>query len=522
MSLQLYHWRGLHRVTVSKVVMSSQCCYETDIVLLVLLLWDRARSRAPMDADEPTPTEDADAASNAMDAAEPAAAEGAGAAIINIAIDAAGRPPADNNDAANTAIDADEPTPTEDADAARNPMDAAEQPPTEGAGAAILTPPAPRGRSRKRRLEALPEAPPAEGSRVLVLTRTVHVEGDPESALEGVIVEVEHGLHGETHIVFNPSIECRDAGKPLRFKWNDDLRPCEITVVDEPTEPPSTPQDFKLRRRAATARAAPVSAASSSSSAAAASGATSAGAVDIDAIEPAAAVAATIGNGLEVRSVGDDDFGLFTTRLFKSNEPITRYDGESLLGKEQACDLEVQTHVTSKDGVYVDGYRLAQQFRADALSVEGRGGGTFANHDAKPNAETFLMGDRSGASYNCIFLRVKKGKTILPGQQVTLFYGKEGSLSLKVAMGEARFRAEPPRAPAVGMFPSAAARAPPKALPLGLEVGKTAELRGAAPPYGWVPCVITEQRPKNPDRLLVTYEHADAPDIGRVHICNEE
>jgi hypothetical protein len=151
----------------------------------------------------------------------------------------------------------------------------------------------------------------------------------------------------------------------------------------------------------------------------------------------AAAAAATIGDGVGIKPSGvpGAGFGLFATRIFESKGLITMYDGKRLLdGKAEACALEVQTHVGSKDGIYFDGYALAKTATdSDTKCVVGRGGGAFANHSEKPNAEVML---KDGPGYNnVIFLRVKQGKTILPGDEIFTNYGT----GRDVAMGMARF-----------------------------------------------------------------------------------
>ena len=68
----------------------------------------------------------------------------------------------------------------------------------------------------------------------------------------------------------------------------------------------------------------------------------------------------------------------------------------------------------------------------------GRGGGTFANHDAQhANAEIHLC-EKPGDAYNKLFLKVKKGKSIKIGEEIFTNYGGHGVV--EVAMGRARFR----------------------------------------------------------------------------------
>ena len=151
------------------------------------------------------------------------------------------------------------------------------------------------------------------------------------------------------------------------------------------------------------------------------------------ALEQARAVAATIGDGVELRSSLIDNapqnswlgtehstareyatpgMGLFATRPFRDKEFITLYDGKYLSGREEACDLDIQTHVGHKEHQYCDGHELAlllQQHGPEALI--GRGGGCFANDPWSPTDQPtrranakLALGER-GAALNFIYLR---------------------------------------------------------------------------------------------------------------------
>ena len=153
----------------------------------------------------------------------------------------------------------------------------------------------------------------------------------------------------------------------------------------------------------------------------------------------AAELAATIGNGVLVHEVPGLGWGLFADREFQSGALITLYDGDCLT-RAEACGRDIQTHMTYKAGFFVDGYPVASSFRRDPLRVLGRGGGCFANHanTAAANAETFLYW-RAGTGMNCIFLRVKRGRTVAQGDEITMCYGAPHSMSYRVAMGTAKF-----------------------------------------------------------------------------------
>jgi hypothetical protein len=151
------------------------------------------------------------------------------------------------------------------------------------------------------------------------------------------------------------------------------------------------------------------------------------------ALEQARLVAATIGDGVELRSSlietaainkwlgkahatdvesANPGTGLFATRSFRNNEFITLYDGNYrvhcgsrtsdtcvalhptiarfltaviVLGREEACELPIQTHVVNKEHRYCDGLELSQLLESHgAAALIGRGGGCFANDPWSP------------------------------------------------------------------------------------------------------------------------------------------
>jgi hypothetical protein len=159
----------------------------------------------------------------------------------------------------------------------------------------------------------------------------------------------------------------------------------------------------------------------------------------------AAEVAATIGNGVLVHQVPGSGWGLFADREFKGGELITLYDGDCLT-RAEACGRDIQTHMTYRAGFFVDGYPVASSFRRDPQRVLGRGGGCFANHatNAAANAETYLY-SRDGTGMNSIFLRVKRGRTVARGDEITMYYGAPHSMAYRVAMGTAKFESLPAR-----------------------------------------------------------------------------
>lgn len=117
--------------------------------------------------------------------------------------------------------------------------------------------------------------------------------------------------------------------------------------------------------------------------------------------------------------------GLRADQRFERGDVLTEYAGVHRSCKFEVARLEVQTHVaSSKAGglgnpFWVDGDRVPEI---------GRGGGSFANHDARPNAQIAVRGEK---------LVLIAEQAIAPGEEILLRYGSGGSLA--VAMGDSRF-----------------------------------------------------------------------------------
>ena len=134
-----------------------------------------------------------------------------------------------------------------------------------------------------------------------------------------------------------------------------------------------------------------------------------------------AANAATVGNGVEVKATPSAGNGLFAKWAFRKGDIITEYSGDQMTLRE-AKSQSIQTHIARQaTGTYMYGLRQP---------VTGQGGASFANHASPPNAERDEVG-------NTLYLKAKA--LIRPTEEITIFYGKPGSLSYKVAMGTARF-----------------------------------------------------------------------------------
>lgn len=120
----------------------------------------------------------------------------------------------------------------------------------------------------------------------------------------------------------------------------------------------------------------------------------------------------------------DAGMGLFAAWGFASCDIITEYDGE-LISREEARRRQLQTHMAARCGVIVDGLKVP---------TPGRGGGSFANDPGigprGANAEIVFEGGR-------LWLRVKPGCAVLPGEEVFVHYGSAGARA--VAMGEDKF-----------------------------------------------------------------------------------
>ena len=131
--------------------------------------------------------------------------------------------------------------------------------------------------------------------------------------------------------------------------------------------------------------------------------------------------AATVGNGVEVKATPNAGNGLFAVWAFRAGDIITVYPGTQMT-RRQAQAQTVQTHLARQArDAYVSGLRQP---------VAGQGGGSFANHASPSNSKLEEMG-------NSLNLNAKD--LIRPTDEITLYYGKPGSQSYRVAMGTARF-----------------------------------------------------------------------------------
>ena len=112
---------------------------------------------------------------------------------------------------------------------------------------------------------------------------------------------------------------------------------------------------------------------------------------------PEGAAPATIGSGVyvsESRLVGADR-GLFVRRAFAKGTLLTEYYGNEFFDKFAAAKCSPQTHIIHMsvassgqlgNDVYIDG---------DREPLEGRGGGSFANHKNKGDCNAnFVLLDR--------------------------------------------------------------------------------------------------------------------------------
>ena len=141
---------------------------------------------------------------------------------------------------------------------------------------------------------------------------------------------------------------------------------------------------------------------------------------------------AMIGNGVVVKqsTIHGAGRGLFACgRIFKPGQLITEYCGNRLFDKITAAQLDVQTHILRVSAsfhnhlgndVYIDG---------DRDPMDGRGGGSFANHLSKAlcNAD-FKMVD--GKVY------LVATKEVLDGSEIYVFCG----MNVDVMMGKKRRR----------------------------------------------------------------------------------
>ena len=248
----------------------------------------------------------------------------------------------------------------------------------------------------------------------------------------------------------------------------------------------------------------------------------------------AAATSCTIGAGVEVRlsSIMGGGLGLFATRRFTSRERITMYDGKRLPGgKEEAEWLAEQSHVACRDRIYWDGRPLAQAALVDPASVKGRGGGAFANHDKNYNAEMELKTTPPAA--NCIFLHVRRGHVIEPGEEIFISYGTSAlsreAGSCAVAMGQERLG--PSRAcVGTGVFGISGSRASNAIVGDGFDKGDPVE--AVCKNRCWAAAtVVSRQRDgKLPGgarearwKTKVRYHQVcEPPSPGRLHVAKED
>jgi hypothetical protein len=132
---------------------------------------------------------------------------------------------------------------------------------------------------------------------------------------------------------------------------------------------------------------------------------------------------ATIGNGVSVKTslIPLSGNGLFATTGFCVGQSVTKYEGAVLGSRYEAAGCEVQTHIAFAkqaglgNNLYIDGDRLPRH---------GYGGGSFANHSSKPNAEKVI---RSG---QVVLIAIKQ---IGSGDEILLNYGSKESI--EVAFG---------------------------------------------------------------------------------------
>lgn len=138
------------------------------------------------------------------------------------------------------------------------------------------------------------------------------------------------------------------------------------------------------------------------------------------------AAAATVGDGVAVSAstIPGAGLGLFATRAFASGALVTAFDGE-LLSPAELRAAELRTHTVQHDGLIVAGLREP---------VLGRGGGSFANDctgslvGRRPNAELHLHELDLGR----LFLRVRRGQRIEPGDEIFVSYGSGASRAARM------------------------------------------------------------------------------------------
>ena len=91
-----------------------------------------------------------------------------------------------------------------------------------------------------------------------------------------------------------------------------------------------------------------------------------------------------------------------------------------MLSRREAHAAPVVSHMAAHGGTYVDGLRTP---------VRGAGGGSFANDpftDARHRAKVAFYQPSEGPLVGKLFLKVKRGEAIRPGEEIFLNYGAGG------------------------------------------------------------------------------------------------
>lgn len=127
--------------------------------------------------------------------------------------------------------------------------------------------------------------------------------------------------------------------------------------------------------------------------------------------QPNWTILATINDGIIVKTseIPNAGLGLFAERVFKKNEWITIYDGESIT-RNEAYKRNV-SHMASRDGVIIDGLKSP---------IQGRGGGSFSNCSHRQNTSNATIIAWLG------ILLLKATKNIDVNSEILVYYGKRG------------------------------------------------------------------------------------------------
>jgi hypothetical protein len=152
----------------------------------------------------------------------------------------------------------------------------------------------------------------------------------------------------------------------------------------------------------------------------------------------------TVGNGVEIRaSQSGFGHGLFVTRAFQADEPITEYYGKLLTWREsRSLPPEKTTHIVKHIAMTfsIDGLRLADgtPITDPPRQLHGRGGGAFANDarntrfsvnadfdfwDSPTNRANFAATGVSDPRQRITF--IKATKPLSPGDEVFVDYGTQ-------------------------------------------------------------------------------------------------